>query len=197
MDVDREGMCNTVTEEGALSEWSFIRLTTLKDGAHTGSLAESSRRGSAPAIKVTPKSEQTTPTEPQAFEWISHGDSTARRRARAHISRGFRRRKALEAQTQEERKDVGDSTSSSSPETQPDQEQTTAKAGQVVPAAKFGDVVDDRSSAQKLFEELSLRRTLGMGGRSDDPFNCFPVKLSPHNQAILDHCKFAHRRLRQ
>lgn len=137
-----------------------------------------------------------TPAEPQAFEWIPHGDSTARRRARAHISRGFRRRKALEAQAQEGSKDIGESTSSSSPETQPDQEQTIANSGEVVPANQFEDVVDDRSSAQKLIEELFLRRTLGMGGRSDDPFNCFPMKLSPHNQAVLDHCKFAHLRLR-
>jgi hypothetical protein len=166
----------------------------VKDGAD--SLAEPSRRRSAPAIKVTAKREPKTSAEPQAFEWIPHGDSTARRRARAHISRGFRRRKALEAQAQEESKDIGGSTSSSSPDTQPDQEETAANRTEVVPANRFQNVVDTRPSAQKLIEELFLRRTLGFGGRSDDPFQCFPLKLSSHDQAVLDHCKFAHFRLR-
>ncbi|KAH8593599.1 hypothetical protein B0O99DRAFT_688435 [Bisporella sp. PMI_857] len=36
-------------------------------------------------------------TRPPAFEWITHGDASACKRTRAHVTRGFRREKAEKA----------------------------------------------------------------------------------------------------
>ena len=137
---------------------------------------------------------QKTAAESQSFEWIPvQGDPTARRRARAHISRGIRRRKALEtpqAKPQDgSRKNEG-STSSSSPGTRSEKGQSSVTSAEDSPPHHE---VDARS-AQKVIENLILKRTLGTGGgsRGDDPFQCFPVKLSRQDQAILDHCKLAY-----
>ena len=144
-----------------------------------------------PRVTATP---QKTTAELQSFEWIPvQGDPTARRRARAHISRGLRRRKALEvlhAQPQEGiRKNEG-STSSSSPGTKSEKGQSSATSVESSPPHHEVDI----RSAQTAIENLILKRTLGTGVRSrgDDPFQCFPVKLSRRDQAILDHYKLAY-----
>jgi hypothetical protein len=119
------------------------------------------------------------------------GDPTARRRARAHISRGLRRKQVPERAQEPEgkQKDEG-STSSSSPGTRSEKGQFSATSAEGSPPHHEVDV----RSAQTVIENLILRRTLGTGGgsRGDDPFQCFPVKLSHRDQALLDHCKLAH-----
>lgn len=151
---------------------------------------ESNRKGSnaAPLVTVTPRN---SAAESQPFEWIPvQGDPTARRRARAHISRGFRRRKAQEeAQAQQVSKEIAGSTSSSSPGSQSEKAQSPATSAEGSPPNNEVDV----RPAQTVIEHLILKRTLGSGGgsRGDDPFQCFPVKLSRRDQAILDHCKWS------
>jgi hypothetical protein len=153
---------------------------------------ETKRKGSnaAPRVTATPRN---TIAEPQSFEWIPvQGDPTARRRARAHISRGFRRKKAFEEQQlKETNKDNAGLTSSSSPGSRSEKDQSSATSAEGSPPNQSNDAVDIRS-AQTVIENLILKRTLGIGGgsRSDDPFQCFPVKLSRRDQAILDHCEF-------
>jgi hypothetical protein len=52
------------------------------------------------ATAEAPSSNERAPQ--QNFEWIQYGDVSARRRARAHITRGFRRQKATQSQKQKE-----------------------------------------------------------------------------------------------
>jgi hypothetical protein len=77
-------------------------------------------------------------------------------------------------------------------ESQPEQEQAFSKSGEGILANQSNNILDVEPSAQNMIERLILSRTLGMGGRSDDPFRCFPLQLSPHSQAALDHCKLPH-----
>ncbi|KAE9378982.1 hypothetical protein N431DRAFT_326830 [Stipitochalara longipes BDJ] len=150
---------------------------------------ETNRKSSkvTPRVTTTPQST----AEPQSFEWIPvQGDPTARRRARAHISRGIRREKALrEAQAQGENKE-NEGSSSSSPGTRSEKGQSSATSAEGSPPHQEIDV----KSAQKVIENQILRRSLGIGGGScgDDPFQCFPVKLSLRDQAILDHYLFVY-----
>jgi hypothetical protein len=151
---------------------------------------QNSRKDPKVVPQATTTSRNTAEVSP-AFEWIPvQGDPTARRRARAHISRGIRRRKAQEeAQAQQVHDDNAGSTSSSSPGSQPEKVQSSATSAEGSPANHEVDV----RSAQTVIENLILKRTLGTGGgsRGDDPFQCFPVKLTRRDQAILDHCKWS------
>lgn len=159
--------------------------------------SQASRRGSKPLNSSSITRTDTAP-EPQSFEWIPHGDASARRRARAHISRGFRRKKALEAQEQKETRDITGigSTSSSSPETLSDSEHAIAKLDGAPPGNEKDGTIDVRSPAQRIIEEIILSRTLGHGmgsARAGDPFALFSMKLSPREQATLDHCKYTRK----
>ena len=156
-------------------------------------LPETNRKSSNVAPRVTAPPQKTA-AAPQPFEWIPvQGDPTARRRARAHISRGIRRRKALEEPQAQPLEGAGEnegSTSSSSLGTRSETGQSSATS---VEGSPPHHEVDARS-AQTVIENLILKKTLGTGGgsRGDDPFQCFPVKLSRRDQAVLDHCKLAY-----
>jgi hypothetical protein len=104
----------------------------------------------------------------------------------------------LEARSQEGNRASEYSASSLNPESQPEQEQAQAlsKPGEGILANQSNDILNIGPSAQNIIERLILSRTLGMGGRSDDPFRCFPLQLSPHSQAALDHCKRPHLMLK-
>jgi hypothetical protein len=120
------------------------------------------------------------PPAAQAFEWIPHGDASARRRARAHISRGFRRQKAAQA--------LKDS------ETVKEKENTNARSN-VRRDSTLESTVVNVSTVQPCDEtqgwvsqELALQPTLGSG--RGDPFACIRITLGPEKQALLDHCTY-------
>ena len=110
----------------------------------------------------------------QSFEWITHGDATARRRARAHVSREIRRHKAAQPQPQEDFNDnrKEERYRSHIPNAKGDIEATASVA---LPAA-----------AKYPIQRLMLHKALGLG--QTDPFASFPVRLTPDSQAFLDHC---------
>ena len=137
----------------------------------------------------------------QSFEWIPHGDANARKRARAHVTRGFRREKAAQAKKEREereRRDSSSQSSSSPPQDDiwegPSSSQTTTQTTTPPPltppdttlfqpyekAAESVPVVD-------LHHGLALQRNLGSG--RTDPFSTLPVELGPASHALLDHCE--------
>lgn len=127
-----------------------------------------------------------TSVQPQKeFEWIPHGDSSARKRARAHVTRGFRRAKAIEAQA----KKGGPKSDSESPRSRSssveEENPLVILKGQAKPEPQ--DKVDTSASAKEVIDGLILQRTLGSGRA--DPFATYPVKLTSESQALLDHCK--------
>jgi hypothetical protein len=111
----------------------------------------------------------------QSFEWITHGDATARRRARAHVSREIRRHKAAKPQPREDFHDnrKEERYRSHIPNAKGVKEATTSVA---LPAA-----------AKYPIQRLMLHKALGLG--QTDPFASFPVRLTPDTHALLDHCK--------
>lgn len=128
------------------------------------------------------------PPPAQAFEWIQHGDASARRRARAHITRGFRRQKAAEAKKNLEKGKQSES----------QEEKRGGGASKITPAvdeldAAFEDnepwSAEPYEGARHSSQELALHPTLGSGRR--DPFTSLPVDLGPGAHALLDHCKCA------
>ncbi|PVH82232.1 hypothetical protein DL98DRAFT_142389 [Cadophora sp. DSE1049] len=131
--------------------------------------------------KPTPQSQQH-----EGFEWIPHNDASARRRARAHVTRGFRRQKAAQAQLLSS----GNSSESvttlkrgSSVNPQGSASTTVVKGDQVAQPHEVKDV--DASSAKTLRQEIVLQKTTG-----PDPFAAFPVRLSREKQELLDHFFF-------
>jgi hypothetical protein len=111
----------------------------------------------------------------QSFEWITHGDATARRRARAHVSREIRRHKAAQPQPQEDFND----------------NRKEKRYRSHIPNSK-GDIEATASVASPAVEKypvqrLMLHKALGLG--QTDPFASFPVRLTPDTNALLDHCK--------
>ena len=136
---------------------------------------------------------------PQSFEWIPHGDASARKRARAHVTRGFRREKAAQAKKEQEdraRRDSSSQSSSSPPQDDvfeyPSSSRTTAiclpdrTLSQPYGTALEG-ADDDEGAPLAQDQELVLQRTLGTG--RTDPFSTLPVQLGPDTHALLDHCE--------
>ena len=124
----------------------------------------------------------------QGFEWILHNDANARRRARAHVTRGFRRQKAAQAQL------LSSGSSSESPKTQKEDSCDNIEGvachpvikGVQAAQARDGEDVDAYGSvtAKAFRQELVLQKIT-----RPDPFSAFPVKLSREKQELLDHCK--------
>lgn len=118
----------------------------------------------------------------QTFEWIPHGDSSARKRARAHVTRGFRRQKAAQAQLLAV---SSGSESSNTPKRGFSVSSHDSKA--IVKSVPTGQPCegDDVNEFSKTLEKaIDLHKTVG-----PDPFSAFPVKLNPEKQELLDHCK--------
>ncbi|KAK6585680.1 hypothetical protein PZA11_002407 [Diplocarpon coronariae] len=139
----------------------------------------------APAASTTLGETAPAPTQPQGFEWIPHGDSTARKRARAHVTRGFRRQKAAEAllsggkQTSKTTKRASNIGS---------QESTTTSLVDVATPHPREETKVDMISGQ-----ISTRGSPIVLPRSMShtfPFAEFPVKLSPEKQRLLYHFIF-------
>jgi hypothetical protein len=137
---------------------------------------------------VTTKAPSSNERAPQQkFEWIQYGDASARRRARAHITRGFRRQKATQSQKQKENNEAekeGNSARHNAPLVQ------QRRVTRYVETSQPHDQGSSSASATHLVQRPLLRRTLGSG--RGDPFDAFPVTLSPQGQALLDHCKLVY-----
>ncbi|KAL2074871.1 hypothetical protein VTL71DRAFT_8650 [Oculimacula yallundae] len=146
--------------------------------------------GPAPPIVACRPQDSTEKSEPlthesQGFEWIPHDDASARKRARAHVTRCFRR-KAIQAQqvlkggseTAKTRK-RGSGTGSKK-----DAITTVVKGVEAQPRE---GIVFDNVVANFLHQGMILQKTLG-----PDPFAAFPVKLCPREQELLDHFFFGH-----
>lgn len=118
----------------------------------------------------------------QAFEWIQHGDASARKRARAHVTRGFRRQKAAEAKEKKRKDSSDDSSEGGSPP-----EDRIAK---IFTDTHITESLDrpGTSSEEGSPPILELGPTLGSGRA--DPFGSMPIELGPGTHALLDHCKF-------
>ncbi|KAH6701988.1 hypothetical protein BKA61DRAFT_681258 [Leptodontidium sp. MPI-SDFR-AT-0119] len=121
--------------------------------------------------------------EPQGFEWIPHGDASARKRARAHVTRGFRRQKAAQAQLLSSGSDSGKTHKRGSSISSQESAITTVVKG--IRASQPCEVSDVDASAKTLHQGMVLQKTLG-----PDPFAAFPVRLSPDKQELLDHFFF-------
>jgi hypothetical protein len=153
---------------------------------------------------ITVEGPSSNETAPQ-FEWIHYGDANARRRARAHVTRTFRRQKATQSQKQKEKEPeksggshIAQQRRSVTPLVQKHHRNITRHVGITQshnqgsssssssncssPSAANLALVPKPQSGQPL-----LRRTLGSG--RGDPFDAFPVTLSPQDRALLDHCK--------
>ncbi|KAH7360977.1 hypothetical protein BKA65DRAFT_196244 [Rhexocercosporidium sp. MPI-PUGE-AT-0058] len=123
------------------------------------------------------------PHEPQGFEWIPHGDASARKRARAHVTRGFRRQKAAQAQLLKSGSECGKASKRDSSVGSQESAIATVVKGIRASQPREGSDVDD--SAKTLLQGIVLQKTLG-----PDPFAAFPVRLSPDKQELLDHFFF-------
>jgi hypothetical protein len=129
----------------------------------------------------------------QSFEWIPHGDASARKRARAHVTRGFRREKAAQAKKEKEERERRDSSSQSS--SSPPQEDlweapTSSQTTPLTPpdATLFQPYETTAGNIPvDLHQGLALQRNLGSG--RTDPFSTLPLELGPATHALLDHCE--------
>jgi hypothetical protein len=132
----------------------------------------------------------------QSFEWIPHGDASARKRARAHVTRGFRREKAVQAKREKEeqaRRDSSSQSSSGPPQEDVWEAPSSSRTTPITPpnATLFQpyETVGDAGGEPvvDLDQGLLLQRTLGTG--QTDPFSILPMQLGPGTHALLDHCK--------
>ncbi|KAF8861942.1 hypothetical protein BDZ45DRAFT_233328 [Acephala macrosclerotiorum] len=119
----------------------------------------------------------------QGFEWIAHGDASARRRARAHVTRGFRRAKAAQVQSEKAednvvRKKKKKPKGGSSPESESSSSSTSPTATTLL----YSEEVDATPTALAMVKGLGTGRT--------DPFSTLPVNMSPDTHALLDHYFF-------
>ncbi|KAE9369852.1 hypothetical protein N431DRAFT_485662 [Stipitochalara longipes BDJ] len=113
-------------------------------------------------------------TSTQSFEWIAHGDATARRRARAHVSREIRKHKGAKPQLQDECDDIRQRERHTG-------HNAKSKSGNVSATT----AVASPSTAKYPVQRLMLHKALGL--RQSDPFSSFPIKLTPDAHALLDH----------
>jgi hypothetical protein len=135
----------------------------------------------------------------QTFEWIPHGDKSARKRARAHVTRGFRREKAALAKLESSKANdrlnpypedsrAGSSSKgqSNSPPEESDGlvEHDTSTSTLPDPSLACDSPRtshDDNNDGIILQHTLSSART--------DPFSALPLEVSSNAHALLDHCK--------
>ncbi|KUJ12894.1 uncharacterized protein LY89DRAFT_737794 [Mollisia scopiformis] len=138
------------------------------------------------AVTDDPTGSTSNKTAPaQGFEWIAHGDASARRRARAHVTRGFRRAKAAQAQL-EKGGDVvrkkGKKSKSISP---PESESGSSTSSPAESTPIYNEEVQVAPSAV-VVQNLGA----GLGSGRTDPFSSLPVNMSPDAYALLDHYFF-------
>jgi hypothetical protein len=127
------------------------------------------------------------------FEWVQHGDASARRRARAHVTRGLRRQKADAAQLAKAKTEASKSKIPSLEEER--------SGGDVVvtvsnPPRAASEAADEVLVAAQPYNEagpkvtildFALVRTIGLG--KTDPFASLPLRLDATGHAVLEHCE--------
>ena len=129
------------------------------------------------SVKPLPaRTKSQAPAASQNFEWVAHGDATARRRARAHVTRGFRRKKAEEAPLARSQ----NQSKSSSPVSV---EQDAVVDSVLVTVEPL--VQPYKKSVSKVHDGLTLSR---LGSGRTDPFATLPLSLDASTHALLDHC---------
>lgn len=131
-------------------------------------------------IVVAPENPSTISLNPQ------HGDATARQRLRTHITRGFRRQKATEAQkTSEKAKEkVKGTRKESSKGTQANDRLDAELERNVLEVS----IIQPYEATGHAKQELALHPTLGSG--RGDPFASLPVDLGSRTHKLLDHCTY-------
>jgi len=136
----------------------------------------------------------------ETFLWVAQGDASARRKARAHVTRGFRRQKA---EAEAAKLAAKEKVAAEIPPT--DSSHDPSKAEDIVQNSKE---YEDTASAQRDVvrvnsEPLSSRFVKGakrttqdyfilantLGAGKKDPFDSLPVKLDAGGHAILEHCE--------
>lgn len=128
--------------------------------------------------------EKKSPPPAQAFEWIQHGDASARRRARAHITRGFRRQKAAEAKKASEKEEIAKENGKPE-ETRPGTGPQDGLDAELESVILEGSTIQPYEAAGYANQEVVLHPTLGSG--RGDPFGSLPVDLGPGAHSLLDH----------
>lgn len=134
--------------------------------------------------------EKKPPPPAQAFEWIQHGDASARRRARAHITRGFRRQKAAEAKKASEKEKEKGKTKEKGKERESSHGAGTHDGldAELESIVSEGSVIQPYEAAGYASQDVMLHPTLGSG--RGDPFGTLPVDLGPGAHSLLDHCTY-------
>ncbi|CZR54674.1 uncharacterized protein PAC_04558 [Phialocephala subalpina] len=120
----------------------------------------------------------------QGFEWIAHGDASARRRARAHVTRGFRRAKAAQAQSEKAEDNVVRK-KAKKPKGGSPPDSSSSSSSSTSPAATTPLYIEEVSATPTA---STLVKSLGSG--RTDPFSSLPVNMSPDTHALLDHYFF-------
>jgi hypothetical protein len=136
-----------------------------------------------------------TPAEPPVqlkplnrFEWVPHGDPSARRRARAHVTRGFRRQKALAQQSEAtDRSAKGNNRASERSPSPYSPESVQGEYFEVAnskPIDNEGEYIAVAANQDRAVLQTSLL------GNWIDPFDALPVSLCPDTKALLEHCRY-------
>jgi len=126
-------------------------------------------------------------TTPQNFEWIPHDDAGARKRARAHVTRVFRRQKVTEAQLQKKKKGNNRGSANDTIKLQTSDQNVVSNSAKPALETEHYEGVNDVTHANEMIVKPVLQRTIGSVKR--DPFASLPVQLSPDSRALLDHCE--------
>lgn len=134
---------------------------------------------------------------PPQFEWIQHGDATARKRARAHVTRGFRREKAANVKSKPKKSESEETSEGDSPRKNMNSFSLNLSTNTTYGELLLDQPIDNekpRNYSEAAFSDegrppiLELSRTIGAG--LADPFACMPIQLGPGTHALLDHCRF-------
>lgn len=144
-------------------------------------------------MKTAPAEEKVT----QSFEWIPHGDASARKRARAHVTRGFRREKAAQAKkekNEKERRDSSSQSSSSPPQDDVFENPGSSRTTSINPPdatlfQPYEQTVEGAGGDPVGATDQGLVLQHALGSERTDPFLILPVQLGPGTHALLDHCK--------
>lgn len=132
----------------------------------------------------------------ETFEWVQHGDASARRRARAHVTRGFRRQKAEAAELAKIQGAVAPRVQKSAslllievkPEEVPKQKIFTLAPKKNAKPKSGSPFSQDVVGAKPTMQDFILVKQIGPG--KTDPFDSLPVKLDSNGHSILEHCEY-------
>ena len=133
------------------------------------------------------------------FEWVQYGDPGARKRARAHVTRGYRRQQAeaaqlakLQAGSKPKSHSVGP-TQQSSPISAWEEtpvEKANEKTAIVLHSQRHHSWPYDTSRQHSFSPFLQHASQSG----NTDPFGALPIKLDASGHAIVAHCKLQLKR---